>query len=114
MRQAFFPALLTTLVFGHVTLGQSAPAPAPTLLSESTALPPSARPAEAVAPCACDAGVCGPNGQMWAEAEYLLWWVRGTALPPLVTTSPAGTSQIQAGVPATPGAAVLFAGSTAN
>ena len=38
-----------------------------------------------------DNGVCGPPGRVWAEAEFLLWWQRGFAVPPLVTTSPAGT-----------------------
>jgi hypothetical protein len=48
---------------------------------------------------------------VWAEAEYLLWWMRGAPLPPLVTTSPAGTPINQAGVL---GAPVLFGGSRAN
>src|SRR5882724_3485002 len=33
-----------------------------------------------------------PRGpRVWGSAEYLLWWVRGQNLPPLVTTSPPGT-----------------------
>jgi hypothetical protein len=43
-----------------------------------------------------------------------LWWVKGDRLPPLVTTSPAGTPQSQAGVLSTPGTTVLFGDSNAN
>lgn len=45
---------------------------------------------------------CGPargaTGCCWARLEYLLWWQGGQSLPPLVTTSPAGTEQVDAGV----------------
>jgi hypothetical protein len=51
---------------------------------------------------------------VWAEVEYLLWWMRGDPLPPLVTTSPAGTPQSQAGVLGAPGTTVLFGGSGVN
>ncbi|GIW78814.1 MAG: hypothetical protein KatS3mg105_0621 [Gemmatales bacterium] len=57
---------------------------------------------------------CGPEGRIWGRAELLLWWIRGGALPPLVTTSPAGTPQAQAGVLGTPGAAVVFGNTMAN
>jgi hypothetical protein len=40
--------------------------------------------------------------------------VRGAPLPPLVTTSPSGTPQNQAGVIGTPGAQVLFGGSLSD
>jgi hypothetical protein len=113
MKRSILPTLLATLIFGHVAFAQYAQTPAPTTPTESTALPPSAWPAEPAPPRACDNCVCGPDGHVWAEAEYLLWWVRGTALPPLVTTSPAGTPQSQAGVLGTPGVAVLFGGNLA-
>src|SRR5436190_236114 len=29
---------------------------------------------------------CGPPGRFWVSGEYLLWWFRGDAVPPLVTT----------------------------
>jgi hypothetical protein len=54
----------------------------------------------------CDVG-CGGCGicddcltlrGTWVEAEYLLWWRRGTFTPPLVTTSPLGTPQADAGI----------------
>jgi hypothetical protein len=46
---------------------------------------------------------------VWGSAEFLLWWSKGTVTPPLVTTSPNGTPQADAGV--LPGADVLFGGS---
>ena len=48
----------------------------------------------------------------WGRAEYLYWWVRGAATPPLVTTSPPGTSQTDAGV--LPNATTLFGGDNVN
>ena len=56
---------------------------------------------------ACDAPVeyvpgmqGGPHGCLafWGGIEYLLWWQKDAWLPPLVTTSPAGTSRDLAGV----------------
>jgi hypothetical protein len=48
------------------------------------------------------------------EAEYLLWWMKGASVPPLVTSSPAGTPLSQAGVLGAPGTSVLFGGSDVN
>jgi hypothetical protein len=48
----------------------------------------------------------------WVRMEYLGWWVNGMHVPPLVTTSPTGTAQNQAGVIGQPGAEVLFGGSS--
>ncbi len=36
-------------------------------------------------------------GRLWARGEYLLWWTRDASLPPLATTSPAGTARNIAG-----------------
>jgi hypothetical protein len=47
---------------------------------------------------------------VWVQAEYLLWWLRGNPLPPLVTTSPAETPQSEAGVLGAPNTRVLFGG----
>lgn len=60
-----------------------------------------------VAGCALD---CLVPRDRWASVEYLLWWRRGQNFPALVTTSPAGTSQGNAGV--LPGATVLFGNDT--
>jgi hypothetical protein len=46
--------------------------------------------------------------RIFARAEYLLWWTKGMHLPPLVTTSPLGTPQDQAGVLGAPNTTILF------
>lgn len=67
--------------------------------------------------CANDAGVpmiddeptceCLPEDdcsadRWWVRADYLMWWIQGNRLPPLVTTGPS------AGIPGQPGTEVLF------
>jgi hypothetical protein len=54
------------------------------------------------------------GGSFWAEVDYLAWTVKGDKLPPLVTTSVAGTPLSQAGVLGFPGTSVLFGDSTTN
>jgi hypothetical protein len=44
----------------------------------------------------------------WVRAEYLLWFVKGNRLPPLVTTSPFDTDREQAGVLNRDGTRILF------
>ncbi len=63
--------------------------------------------------CRCDPrdealgiGSC-VRGKLWVRAEYLLWWEQGFYAPPLVTTSPSGTSQADAGVLGAPGTTIL-------
>ena len=83
------------------------------------------------AQCGCDAGpgcpcnggcdfsnpwICGLDSfvgcdRLWFRGEYLLWWEKSANLPPLVTTSPAGTPFNEAGVLGQPGTTVLFGGS---
>ncbi len=53
-------------------------------------------------------GVGADQSHFWMNGEYLLWWMRDSRLPPLVTTSPTGTPFNQAGVLGTPGAGVLL------
>jgi Putative beta barrel porin-7 (BBP7) len=53
-------------------------------------------------------------GQFWVGMEYLAWSVKGDRLPPLVTTSPAGTPLPQAGVLGAAGTTVLFGNSGVN
>lgn len=55
-----------------------------------------------------------PAGCRWAEADLLLWWMKGANTPPLLSSSPAGTPISQAGVLGTPGARTLFGGETYN
>ncbi len=46
------------------------------------------------------------------RSEYLLWWSNGNPLPPLVTTSPAGTPRQSAGVLGQPGTEIVYGGQT--
>jgi hypothetical protein len=66
------------------------------------------------APCdeGCCMPSCSPPGRVWARGDYLMWWTKGSHLPPLVTTSPAGTPLDRAGVLGVPGTTVLFGNST--
>ncbi len=48
------------------------------------------------------------SDRLWARAEYLLWWTQGSHVPPLVTSSPVGTAQADAGVLGKPTTTVLF------
>ncbi|WP_442482035.1 BBP7 family outer membrane beta-barrel protein [Aeoliella sp. SH292] len=50
----------------------------------------------------------GSRGRFYGSAEYLLWWIDGMHTPPLVTGSPQGTPQAQAGVLGQPNTTVLF------
>ena len=50
----------------------------------------------------------GSRGRFYGSAEYLLWWFDGMHTPPLVTGSPAGTPQAQAGVLGQPNTQILF------
>jgi hypothetical protein len=49
-----------------------------------------------------------PEQGWYARAEYLAMWGKGNRLPPLLTTSPQGTPQVDAGVLGEPGTEVLF------
>ncbi|MBX3412861.1 MAG: BBP7 family outer membrane beta-barrel protein [Pirellulales bacterium] len=44
----------------------------------------------------------------WVHADYLMWWMKGQALPPLVTTSPDETPRADAGVLGEPGTQIVF------
>ena len=59
------------------------------------------------------APACEPQARcaapwIWGRAEYLLWWTDQMNVPPLVTTSPAGTLQDEAGVLGQPDTSILF------
>ena len=113
---------------GSVTLGQTPPSPAPGPPATSAGGPavsalPELIPQPGRCDCApeqccpleaCGCPACGPEGRCWVGAEYLLWRIRGDSLPPLLTTSPAGTPRAEAGVLSTPGTVTLFGNSTAN
>ncbi len=60
----------------------------------------------------CGVPLCSPPGRFWIRADWLMWWTNGEHLPPLVTSSPQGTPQGQAGVLGQPGTTILFGNST--
>jgi hypothetical protein len=51
---------------------------------------------------------------MWVNFDYLGFWVKGNHVPALVTTSPIGTPQNQAGVLGQPGTSILFGDQRVN
>jgi hypothetical protein len=58
-----------------------------------------------------DVGVPSPgycNGYWWVRPEYLLWWVEGFRVPPLVTSSPVGTDRELAGLLDQPTTTILL------
>lgn len=97
--------------------GQGVPAPVPATTALPAALP---APGCAVtsAPLVLDSATWtdeGVNpGRTWVGAEYLLWWTKGSSVPPLITASPPGTPQALAGVLGAPGTTVLFGGRDLN
>lgn len=62
----------------------------------------------------CGHGYCGDAccgvPTVTARLEYLMWWSRGRDVPPLVTSSPAGTPRAEAGVLGFPDTTILFGG----
>jgi hypothetical protein len=52
--------------------------------------------------------------RIWGAFNYLDFWVKGASVPPLVTTSPLGTPQSDAGVLGVPTTAVLFGNDRVN
>jgi hypothetical protein len=63
-------------------------------------------------PPACPACPDESCRRFWVEGDYLLWWLKGDRLPPLVTTSPDGTPRAAAGVLGAPGTTILFGDSS--
>jgi hypothetical protein len=61
-------------------------------------------------PSALTERVGGPPSRFWVSGEYLLWWIRDSQLPPLITTSVPGATALP-GVLGQPGTTVLFGGS---
>jgi hypothetical protein len=53
--------------------------------------------------------ICFP-AHGWVHAEYLLWYQSGMNLPPLVTTSTAGTARANAGVLGVASTSILYGG----
>jgi hypothetical protein len=61
-------------------------------------------------PCAKADGVCGPPSCFWVRAEYLMWWIKGSDVPDLITTGTPGANVLP-GVLGQPGTTGLFGGS---
>ncbi len=57
---------------------------------------------------------CGSPEWIWLRGEYLHWWTSGLDLPPLVTTSTAGTGQADAGVVGHANTSLAFGGGEVN
>lgn len=76
--------------------------------------PVSAAPTNYAEDTCCADGSCGCCSQCckcydtFGSAEFLMWWGRGTSLPPIFTTSLPGTPQINAGVIGQPTTSILF------
>ncbi len=60
--------------------------------------------------CYCDPCSHG----LWVRTDYLLWWAKEDGIPPLVTSSPAGTPVNEVGVLGEPNTSVLFDGPLAD
>lgn len=54
------------------------------------------------------------SDRLWVRTEYLLWWTQGFDTPPLVTTSPPGTPQPDAGVLGQSDTSILFGNTGLN
>jgi hypothetical protein len=55
-----------------------------------------------------EVNACGQEGTCWLGVDYLMWWIRGSRIPPLLTTNPTGTPLAQAGLIGTGGTTVRF------
>jgi hypothetical protein len=96
---------IRTAVTVVLTLGLAAQADAQLFGPASTALPqespkvgqPPPPPPPDLVPEAGGIADHSPE-RWWITADYLFGWVRSSGLPPLITTSPAGTAQANAGV----------------
>ncbi|MEZ6117029.1 MAG: BBP7 family outer membrane beta-barrel protein [Pirellulaceae bacterium] len=60
------------------------------------------------------ANLTRPAGPLWVSADYLMLWTESSEVPPLVTTSPAGTDLLNAGVLGQPGTRTLLGGNLNN
>ncbi len=57
--------------------------------------------------CGCCSS-CSRMYDTWGSVEFLMWWGKGTSLPPLVTTSLPGTARGDAGVLGLASTSILF------
>ncbi len=126
MRNGLFALVFTSFAWTSTAWAQTPPAAAvrppvptdkPSLGQQQQAkpqtYPPSALSEEAayVPSEACFGEVCGPPSRVWAEADYLLWWIKSGPLPPPILTTGPLTS---GGVPNTEGTSVLLGSNAIN
>ncbi len=89
-----------------VQAGTTRSNPSASSLSDGSGMPPCITDS-----CPVCGRTCGPPGCFWVSAEYLLWWTKGSSLPPLVTTGPANPAQVPPpGALGANGTLVLFGG----
>ena len=84
--------------------GQAPPAPVPQESQVESALPPGLVPSSLEE---------APNERVWTRTEYLLWWVHGQQLPPLVTTGPADQA-IFPGILGQPATSIVLGNNTTS
>jgi hypothetical protein len=102
MRKGFLASLTLLLATGLAwaeppASGSSQPPVMQPWLTSIEGAKPVDRPAAACPVECCPVPVaapCGPPGRVWASAEYLLWWIKDSQLPPLVTASPASAAGV--------------------
>jgi hypothetical protein len=86
--------------------------PAPGTVSSQVESIPEGTPSEVVteiqAPSVAQPPSSIDSTRWWFSSDYLMAWVRGSLLQPLVTTSPAGTPLAAAGVLSNPKTTILF------
>jgi hypothetical protein len=130
MRKQLFTAMLALAAIPGFALGKDESSTPPALLATSgpasqPAYPPSPVSAESAPrtggffdskpgpdlgePCAKADWDCGPPSCFWVRGEYLLWWIKDSQVPDLITTGVPGATVLP-GVLGQPGTTVLFGG----
>lgn len=110
--------VLTSQAAARPESGQvMSPPPAEVTAGLAPASPPLTAPAApspcpAASPGCCDS--CGPGGRAWVRAEYLLWWIEGLRVPPLLTAGAPGSTIGSAGALGAPGTRVLLGNTGLN
>jgi hypothetical protein len=108
MGKGFLGSLAAMLGATAVAMAQSSAPPAPPTVADwlglGDSMPP---PAVQTAEASYKVEPCGPPGRVWVNAEYLLWWIKPSSPPPLVTTGPESSR----GILGQPGTQVLLDGS---
>src|SRR4051812_23498324 len=107
IRKGFFGSLVGLAAGAGLALAE-APTVAPPPATAGPFAPPTvSAPADCLAP-ACPLDDCPAAPRVWANAEYLLWWVKDQPLAPaLLTTGPAAAGPFVAGALGVPGTVAI-------